>query len=441
MKSRDERAYLLSKKFENEMTETSRLGLLKKCNHFLEKMSEYVKLETIGNKRQTRDLPDILNFEIANDSFLLVEDLLTDLISKEPVIDNTTAASRTKKHSNISNAAPPVAKKSLRNKTVVLHCQNDENIIIPPKRVHWMILIKAYSTTMICAGLHRNFKMIRIGAVTEISIRLENLVPVGPVKILGELNPLTQDTIYNHISEYLKSLYAYQRGIEMGKYLLFLNQFDKSLTFLQDKISGGNIERQIDCLIGDSILNSSSLLLSGAFSGETRLKLLEKWKLRISSKFALSETSNSEIFLTESKFLPSLLLENDIISSFKYNFCFVDPFEMSEILLETMTSKTIKIIQCIERNYTSQLYQDNSKKLLKGIDAESEETRQLCGGFLFDKATPLSYYYADSISKDCLCIDLTLSESQISLFFFDIIMEKSNPVSISYRKKARMRIN
>lgn len=214
-----------------------------------------------------------------------------------------------------------------------------------------------------------------------------------------------------------------------------------SLTFLQDKVSGGNIERQIDCLIGDSILNSSSLLLSGAFSGETRLKLLEKWKLRISSKFALSEISNSEISLNESKFLPSLLLENDIISSFKYNFCLVDPFEMSEILLETMTSKTIKIIQCIEGSYTSQLYQDNSKKLLKDIDAESEETRQLCGGFFFDKATPLSYYYADSISKDCLCIDLTLSESQLSFFFFDIIMEKSNPVSISYRKIARMRIN
>lgn len=234
MKSRDERALLLSKKFANEMTETSRLGLLKKCNHFLEKMSEYVKLETIGNKRQTRDLPDILNFEIANDSFLLVEDLLTDLISKEPVSDNTTAASRTKKHSNISNAAPSVAKKSLRNKIVVLQC--NENITIPPKRVHWMILIKAYSTTMICAGLHRNFKMIRIGAITEISIRLENLVPVGPVKILGELNPLTQDTIYNHISEYLKSLYAYQRGIEMGKYLLFLNQFDKSHIFTRQSL-------------------------------------------------------------------------------------------------------------------------------------------------------------------------------------------------------------
>lgn len=257
--------------FKYELAGSSSLKAHKKMNQFLRRFPDYLKLERPTPENR---LSCAIHFELVNSIFNVLEHHFTHFLSFD------------ENGESIDSEMFP----NLRFNKVVLICQNADQMVIPNVKIHGLVLEKSASFRILNATISRQTKVIRernvdgevTMHVTTISGITEKDESIG--KEISQAVPCI--AYFTALCDLYRSLFAFHRGINMGKHVQFQCRLVSSLELLSEGLSN-KIEHLVgrrEFCTGDSLMNSAIICLADLHTSKTG-----NWKVFIARHFNLGK--------------------------------------------------------------------------------------------------------------------------------------------------------
>ncbi|KAI8928647.1 hypothetical protein BC831DRAFT_548196 [Entophlyctis helioformis] len=263
--------------FDVDIQNLTGLKAYKRMSVFLKKIPEYTKLEKI-EQDASRRVADLIQLELTNDVFMAVEDHFTTHLA---VLENAAAAAALAAQNPYKNTQK---NSSLRFKKAVVTVKTMQGKTFSKKYVHELVVDKAAKLRCLHVNIERVKKHVtRIDTAIIIEVGFppfpsEGPPSRGPPKIPRGPTPACFG-VFSLLANCLKIIYAYHRGVQMGKHIQFQVRFIRALKLLCEKIEGQIAEQRKSqsSLRGDTILVSCAHAFLPPLTSEERLSVKMTW--------------------------------------------------------------------------------------------------------------------------------------------------------------------
>eukprot|EP00842_Homolaphlyctis_polyrhiza_P002972 jgi/Hompol1/3676/HPOL_003325-RA len=343
--------------FDDEISGTSGLKATKRLGTFLKKVPEYSHMER-ADQDSTRRTIDLVQLELTNEIFLAVEERFNHLISLQDPESSSPALIPTPAHNGIDSVQTPRLPSRMASKNTSMRYKRAYITARAPafgmhfkrSQVHELVIEKAAKMKCLHISMERIKKHV---TRVDIEVAIDCSIPPfptdsfnshGPPRIPFRVIPEAFG-MFHTIADCLHIIYAYHRGIQMGKHIQFQVRFIRALKLLCDKIEQYIVElkgRQAS-LVGDTLLITSTMAFSQSLNAEERIEARRQWTRAIREHHLIRD--QQQVFAS---MMPRFkryrcLLETDqmttnamLLLGLKSDIILIDTNGLAQILLEEL---------------------------------------------------------------------------------------------------------
>ncbi|KAJ8324801.1 hypothetical protein O5D80_007029 [Batrachochytrium dendrobatidis] len=367
----------VQKVFREDINNLVGLKAYKRQAIFMKRVPEYLKLERQDYDANRRS-NDIIQLELTNDLFMAIEDqfslYLSETESQALSFQAPTSAQIQYKQNIQKNS-------SLRLKKAIITVSTSEHSF-GIKHVHELIIEKASKLHCLHNSIERVKKYIsrvdsflRIDCPTLIfQTEDQNIDPQNLT--LQSSSPGCFSILYT-LSNCLDIIYAYHRGMQMGKHIQFQVRFIRSLNLLCTSIESNiaELKKKKTSVQGDAILFASTCSLFPAMNFSERDQARKLWIESIMKHYLIREFQEviSEFYLTHSRFwsvmeADQIQLANALLLHSSCDMVIMDPDNLAAIILADL-EKEFKMMTCIDAFSPNFYHELDSHIMTSGVIA------------------------------------------------------------------------
>ena len=402
----------------------SGLELYRRVTNFIMNTPEYIQLEKSHSnaKRGANDL--IVDLEVANDLFVIIEKefteiLLTEALNLGQIADGAGAQEVLERKAN------------LRNRLVTLSCQSSKSLKFEPKVVHSIILKIAHRGGILAKALEKVYRSSNDKAVLTVEFSmLKQMTAQSTAKIERT------DSVYIHLAEYYKIITAFHRGIEMGKLVQFQHRFSQACVFLNQQIETSILENEnsIKNLALQEMVDTAFLSFTSSLSFEERTMLLKKWNMG-SSRFNYKGFEDSKFLLSD-----FACHFSQFIQYYGSRILIRDPFSISNIILKRLfQNSNFSKFHVIDSNSFDPGFSERTNLMYDNFSPDEAKKFKSNDCIISIKNSPTNLIEISN-NTNFNVIDLHVPAEILELIFYDLLIKCLNPEMYVNQQKASIEL-
>lgn len=442
--------------------------MFKKLNSILTVLPEYVQLEkTIGSKSRT--VADLVNFEAANSLFVAVEEEVSQLIVEElkgagyedkalqALIDRKNLL-RNRMYSVRGEFGKGAYNFVMALHSVILRTAHKGGMLPPPlEKFRKAVLQNSESAVPIikldCTMLNgmKHYKEFPVKARNKKADKEKQMLDweehsqLLKCSLNDSLPKEDESTsIYITLAKFVLIVYAFHRGVEMGKFVLFQQRFLKSLHFIDLEIKKMLAGKELEMKQNDTreLRECAFLTYYSKCDSRIRRKFFEDWAYLGGSSSKFIDDLDLEFFATD------LMRQNyRLVDHYKNRpVLFYDPQGVAGRILNLFFKGNLASIEFVESTLIDTLDapdEDNQVYIVNFFDFNIE----VAGSFNTTRACRRKNYLCTA-RMNCktrnVCrqlglelINLELDSESLEGLFLDLLTQSVSPEFIRKRNSQR----